>query len=341
MVRRCVIEKKRKPDEPGSFFRKGLKGLFILPLAAAGSWILYSHLGIDHHVPLPKALPGEHKFFTSPGAGKLSYYTQRGGAGRPVVFIHSINAAASAYEMRPLYLHFQQQRPVYALELPGFGFSERSRRVYSPGVYIQAIRDFLSTQVGEPADVVALSLASEFAASAALAEPEQFASLVLISPSGFGKGQEERGSQQASQNGLSRVIHPLFSFPVWARPFFDLLATRQSIEYFLKQSFIGAVPPDLVEYDYAAAHQPGAEHAPLYFISGQLFTPDIRRKVYEQIRVPSLVLYDRDNFVGFDKLPETLANNKFVHAVRLIPTLGLPHFEQPEETCARLAEFWE
>jgi pimeloyl-ACP methyl ester carboxylesterase len=335
------MKKRGKQDEPGSFFGKGLKGLLTLPLAAAGSWILYSHLVIDHSVPLPEALPGEHRFFSSPGAGQLSYYTQPGGGGRPIVFIHSINAAASAYEMRPLYLHFQGQRPVYALELPGFGFSERSQRRYSPELYIRAIRDFLSTQVGEAADVVALSLGSEFAASAALAEPEWFSSLVLISPSGFGKDKGERGSQQASQNGLSRIIHPLFSFPIWARPFFDLLTIRQSIEYFLKQSFIGGVPPDLVAYAYATAHQPGAEYAPLYFVSGQLFTPEIRREVYEQLRVPTLVLYDRDNFVGFDRLPETVANNKFVQAVRLIPTLGLPHFEQTEETSARLTQFWE
>jgi pimeloyl-ACP methyl ester carboxylesterase len=339
--RRCGMKNNHRQEETQSIVRQGVKGLLTLPLLAAGSWILYSHLAINHHLPLVEALPGRHTFFTSPGAGKLSYYAQPGGSGRPIVFIHSINAAASAYEMRPLYLHFQGLRPVFALELPGFGFSERSKRVYSPSLYIQAIHDFLSTQVGEPADVVALSLGCEFAASAALAEPALFSSLVLISPSGFGSsGSEERGSQQARRNGLSRLIYLLFSFPAWARPFFDLLTTQQSIEFFLKQSFVGPLPPDLVAYDYATAHQPGAEHAPLYFVSGQLFNPDVRQEVYEQLRVPTLVVYDRDNFVGFARLPEILEKNQFVQAVRLIPTLGLPHFEQPEETAAVLAQFW-
>lgn len=331
---------KRRQDGPEGYVHNGAKGLLALPLLAVGSWILYSHLAVDHQVPLPEALPGEHKLFCSPAGGKLSFYVQPAPQGRPIVLIHSINAAASAYEMRPLYLHYQGKRPVYALDLPGFGFSERTRRVYSPKMYIQAVGDFLSTQVGEPADVVALSLGCEFAAAAALAQPEWFASLVLISPSGFGKGSAERGSQQAQRNGLSRLLHPLFSFPLWARPFFDLLTTRQSVEFFLKQSFFGPLPAGLVAYDYATAHQPGAEHAPLYFISGQLFDPRVRRETYEKLQVPTLILYDRDNFVNFELLSETLAKNPFVQAVRLVPTLGLPHFEKLEETAAALDKFW-
>ncbi len=330
-------------EEPASPVSSGLKGLAAfstgLFLAAAGSWLLYSHLAIDHAVALPDALPAERKTFTSPVASRLSYYRNQVQAGRPLVLIHSINAAASSYEMKPLFLHYRGQRPVFALDLPGFGFSARSKRVYSPGLYETALLDFLKTQVGVPADVVALSLGSEFAARAALAEPGLFNSLVMISPTGF-SFRSERGSQKASQTGLSDLLHPLFAFPLWARPFYDLIATRLSIQYFLRQSFVGAVPPDLVEYAYATAHQPGAEFAPLYFISGKLFTPGIRRAVYERLQAPTLVLYDRDAFTSFEMLPDLLARNSNWQAVRLVPTLGLPQFERLEDTAEVLDSFF-
>ncbi len=329
--------KAQKKSAPGS----GCQGLLTLSLAAAGSWILYSHLAINHKVTLPEALPGERKTFHSSVAKEISYYAHPGAGGRPLVLIHSINAAASACEMRPLYDSFRGKRPIYALDLPGFGFSDREKRVYSPGLYTHAILEFLSAVVGEPADVVTLSLGCEFAAQAAFLQPGLFSSLVMISPSGFSLGKGERGSQQASRSGLGEILHALFAFPLWARPLYDLIATQTSIEYFLQQSFIGAVPPDLVEYAYATAHQPGAEHAPLFFISGRLFTPEIRKTVYEKLRVPVLILYDRDAFVRFDMLQTSLETNSYLHAVRVVPTLGLPHFEQTEKTVEVLEQFWE
>ncbi len=63
---------------------------------------------------------------------------------------------------------------MFALDLPGCGFSGRSSREYTPRLFEDAILDLLTTQVGEPADVIALSLGAEFAARAAVTEPERF-----------------------------------------------------------------------------------------------------------------------------------------------------------------------
>ncbi len=56
--------------------------------------------------------------------------------------------------------------------------------------------------------------------------------------------------------------------------------------------------------------------------------------------MPALVLYDRDNFVSFEMLPELLAKNASWQAVRLVPSLGLPHFERLEDTVEVLDKFW-
>jgi pimeloyl-ACP methyl ester carboxylesterase len=70
---------------------------------------------------------GERIEFVSPGAGRLSYYVS--GHGPPLLLVHSINAAGSAYEVKPLYEHYARSRTVYALDLPGFGFSDRSDEI--------------------------------------------------------------------------------------------------------------------------------------------------------------------------------------------------------------------
>ena len=310
--------------------------------AAAGSaaaatlgWWLHSKFSVEHKADLPPALDAERKDFVSASAGRLSYYQDARASGTPLVLIHSVNAAASAFEMKPLFERFGDERPVYALELPGFGFSERTKRDYTPALFAEAVLEFLehmlSGRGGESADVVALSLSGEFAARAALRAPERFNSLTLISPTGL----DER-----ARDGGNETFYRVASRPLWARAFYDLIATPASIHYFLQGSFVGEVPEDLERYSYLTSHQPGAEHVPLRFISGKLFTPQVRAYVYERLSVPTLALFDQDAFVGFEALPLLLNANKDVRAVRLTPTRGLPHFEAPERTAQVLREFW-
>ena len=82
----------------------------------------------------PAPVSGQRHEIAS-AVGRLTYYSagpQGESKWPPLLLIHSINAAGSAYEIRPLYEHYRQSRTVYALELPGFGHSRaRQARKYS------------------------------------------------------------------------------------------------------------------------------------------------------------------------------------------------------------------
>ncbi len=336
MSRSLSLEKRKNT----SGLWNGLALIKIAGIAAAAGWITYSRKVIDHSLPLPNAVNAPRQLLSSATCGMVNFYSDRSGTGRPLALLHSINAAGSAYEMRPLFHHYQGSRPVFALELPGFGFSERSNRVYSAQLYRDVIIEFLEREVTAPADVVALSLSSEFAASAALARPELFASLALISPSGLRPRNTGRATQRANDSGVSDIAHKVLSYPLWGQAFFDLLATRKSIRWFLQQSFAGPVDEELVEYAYLTSHQIGAHHAPLYFVSGKLFTRDVAARVYEQLTTPTLALYDQDPYTSFNLLPRVLARNTQWRAERIWPTRGLPHFEKLAETTQALDAFW-
>ena len=314
-------------------------------IGLTSGWILYSRLGIDHDLPLDPAIDAERERFVGKNTRFLSCYVDRRtkqadtSQPPPLVLIHSINAAGCSYEMQPIFQAYRGQRDVYALDLPGFGFSERADRIYSIDLYTEAILDLLE-RIGEPADVIALSLSSEFAARAAFERPDLFRSLTLISPSGFNRRDNKGASQAASQSGTSDFFYNLFSVPLWSQAFYDLIATRPSIHYFLQLSFVGEVDPGLENYGYQTSHQPGARYAPLYFVSGKLFSPNIREEVYEKLALPVLVLHDQDAFVRFDLLPEMIEQHDNWQAVRIAPTKGLPQFEKLPEVTRALDEFW-
>jgi pimeloyl-ACP methyl ester carboxylesterase len=316
------------------------KGVAWGALAAGASWLVYSHFLVDHDMALPPPLGAEIKHWTDSEAGTVYYYQDTRGKGRPLVLVHSINAAASAYEMQPIFNHYRGNRPVYALDLPGFGFSERDDRHYSSQLYVNIIIAFLERIGGSAADVVALSLGAEFAGTVAADRPELIHSLVLISPTGLSQRRNQPRPQQAQENDQSDGLLRFFRFPLWSQPLYDLLVTRPVLRWFLQQSFAGPVDEELVEYDYRAAHRPGARFAPFYFISGKLFSPRIQQEAYTRIERPVLVIYDQDPNITFDTLPDLLLNHPNWQAVRIPPTCGLPHFEQMPAMAQALNDFW-
>ena len=250
-------------------------------------------------VELPEALDATRDAFATEHLKTISYYVGGPEQGRPLVLIHSINAAPSAFEMKPLYDHYCATRRVFVPELPGFGFSDRSERAYSPELYANAINAFLTTVVKVPADVIAFSLSSEFAARAALAASERFATLTLLSPTGF-------SARKLPSGGVGRAMHGFFTLPGLGQGLYDLLTSKASIRYFLRRSFVGEPPEAMIDYAFSTSHQPGARHAPYRFLAGQLFTRHAAETLYAKVSLPVLVLFDRDATVGFDLMPAYL-----------------------------------
>ncbi|RJF69097.1 alpha/beta hydrolase [Deinococcus cavernae] len=282
---------------------------------------------------LRPAVNGERRSLSLPGFGQVNYYASPSGTGRPLVLTHSINAAGSAYEMKPLWDAYVGTRPVYALEWPGFGRSERPDVTYTPELMTRALTALVA-ELNTDVDVVSLSLGSEFAARAALSEP-RIKTLALISPSGMGEARG--GTQRASDADRGvRLYNTLNSF---GNTLYAALRTRPSIEYFLSRSFRGPVDQGLIDYAIDTTRQPGAKYAPLYFVSGRLFTPDAYGDLYRPLSTPTLVLYDRDGFVSFSRLP-LFAQQPNARVVRIPDTDGLPHFEKPAEVKAALDAFW-
>ncbi|MEO1290862.1 MAG: alpha/beta fold hydrolase [Chloroflexota bacterium] len=212
----------------------------LLGGAVIGGWALYSSLVVDHDMPIGPAVDAPRENFHGKKSTLMSYYADLDTEGRPLVLLHSINAAANAYEVRPLFQHYGLKRPVYALDLPGFGFSERTNREYSTELYVNAITDFLQQVVSEPADVLALSLTSEFAALAAHQNPDLFHSLTLVSPTGLTPKMAKRVSQSAQENDQSDGVYKFLSNPVWSQRLYDLLTTKPSLRFFLSLNFYGA-----------------------------------------------------------------------------------------------------
>jgi pimeloyl-ACP methyl ester carboxylesterase len=276
---------------------------------------------------LPVALSGGRREQDG-RAGPLSYYVA--GFGAPVLLVHSINAAASAYEVGPIFEHLRHKHSVYAVDLPGFGFSDRSDRRYDVSLFVSAVDDMLDVierDVGAtPVDALAISLGAEFLARAAVSSPHRFRSLALVTPTGFNSGADRLRDAPGSTREVPG-LHAVLSAPLLAPILYRLLVTRPSIRYFLKQAFgSDDVDQGLLRYCYLTSHQPGARHAPLAFLAGRLFSGDIR-DIYERLDRPVWLPHaSRGSFKDFTGAD--WAKRRTNWTVQPFNTGALPHFEQ-------------
>ena len=258
-------------------------GLFPLTLSVAKSTSLSPSL--------PLALSALRRDIDSP-AGRISLYSaapQDESTGLPpLLLVHSINATASAAEVEPLFTRYRQQRAVYALELPGFGFSERSARSYTPRLMTDALHAALafiqSEHGGVAADVLAVSLSCEFVARAKHEAPHTIRRLALVSPTGF-SGKKRRYEPAGGTLGLP-WLYRLLTLDIWRQGIFDSLTRPSVIRYFLKGAW-GSKNIDETFWRYCllTSRQPGAANAPFYFVSAFMFSTDINR-LYESLEGP-------------------------------------------------------
>lgn len=328
-------EKKRRGLLP-----RGLAGLIGFSTAVAAAWIFYSRRYIDHHAKVKGVLKGEEGFYESPTAGKIHFIADTAGSGRPVLVVHGIHLAAGLHDVAPIFQAFVSHRPVYVLDLPGFGGSQQGDRPYRPSMYQAAIADFIREKIGAPADVVVMGLTSEFAALAALADPDLFNSLTMINPTGFQMPQSTLWDKPNVQT-LEDILYTLVAVPLWSLPLFDLLVNRPRLHRYYRRRFEYSVPDELVSIAWASAHQPGAHFAPLVYLCGKLYTLNVREKVYENLSVPVLVIYDNAPGLHFDMLPYTVHTHSNWKAKRIRRSRGMPHFDRPGEFFRALDDFFK
>jgi hypothetical protein len=178
-----------------------------------------------------------------------------------------------------------------------------------------------------PIDALGLSLSSEFLARAVTETPLNFRSVALVSPTGF-RNRDKTAKWRAGTRGMPG-LHAFFEFSLWSEAFFRLLTSRPSIRYFLRKTWGSPdIDEGLADYDYLTTHQPGAQHAPYYFVSGFLFSQDVLR-IYQSLTLPVWMSHGvRGDFVDYSN--KTMVEGRANWTVEVFQTGAMPHFEAKE-----------
>lgn len=252
-------------------FKKKRQALGVgLGVALAGAVALIARYGwkrVARRPPLPEALSPAifARRLVQTSYGGMVY--QICGSGEPLVFLHGIYPGASSFEWSKVYPSFVLEREVLAPDLIGFGESERPARALELDEHAEALAEFLSeTCSGRPACLAASGLTSAAAVMVASRHPEKVESLILAAPCFESRPPEwsTPSLRLAARIPFLRTL--LYEFFIAREPFFSSWLANSGVS---RNGEFG----EAIRVMTACAQQPGARHATLKLLSGNLRLP--------------------------------------------------------------------
>ena len=286
---------------------------------------------------LPPPFSAEQFFLPGP-TGEIAVYCA--GRGSPVLLVHTVNAAACAAEVRPLFEELQKNHTVYAFDLPGYGLSERQAIKYTIRMMTDSIKlvaNWIKSRHHDKQMLgVGTSLSCEFIARAAVEDTSLFKALTLVSPTGFRGLKSLRGESESSR--YMAWLDKILRGPGWGGYLFRKLTTPSVIRYFLQRTWGSKlIDETLWQYDVLTTRAPNAEFAPLSFLSGALFSADIH-SIYEKLMLPVLVIHGtKGDFTDYRGI--SIVINKENWSLQVINGGALVYFEKPFEFFKTLNEW--
>jgi len=138
------------------------------------------------------------------------------GEGEPVVLIHGAAIGSGLHDWIKIIPHLAKRRRVFAVDLPGYGLSDKPKLTYSSYLYASFVNDFIAGCVGGGACVIAAGESAGFVAAGHALRPELYMKLMVI---GVKK-------PYRLPRFLSRPLGAFIMLPVYGTLAYHLLASK-------------------------------------------------------------------------------------------------------------------
>lgn len=240
------------------------------------------------------------------------------GSGAPVLLIHGLGGSIESWTNNIGEL--AKGMRVIAVDLPGFGLSDKPKMNYTIKFYKEFVVQFLKQLQLEQASIVGSSLGGHVAAEVAINHPSFVNKLVLISPAGA-LPRSFKGSP-----ALLRYVKVLDTKSV------------QQVKQALSAVDNKPVDDSYAELVYQKILMPGAREAFLSALAGSAKAPRLTNRL-GRIKAPTLLLWGKEDAMIPVKFVEPFVRMKNCRIVMLEHCGHRPHFERPELFNRIVSEF--
>ncbi|MGJ5675151.1 MAG: alpha/beta fold hydrolase [Nostochopsis sp.] len=277
---------------------------------------------------LPTIATFEKYFWTWRGY-KIQYTVV--GTGKPLVLVHGFGACIGHWRKNiPVLADAGYQ--VFALDLLGFGGSDKAAIDYTVEVWVELLKDFWTSHINEPTVFIGNSIGALLSLMVLAEHPEVVAGGVLINSAG---GLSHRPHEL---NPPLRVVMSAFNklvgHPITGTFVFNRIRQKHQIRRSLYQVYRDrqAVTDELVDMLYTPSCDPGAQKV---FASILTAPPGPRpEELLPKVQHPLLVIWGADDpwtpITGAKIYEQAQQNGK---TIKIVPIPGVghcPHDEVPD-----------
>lgn len=177
------------------------------------------------------------------------HYTKTG-CGKPLLLIHDLNAFSSGYEWSQMINRLKDSYTVYTIDLLGCGRSEKPNTTYTNYLYVQLITDFIKSEIGHRANIIATGEAASIPVMACANTPELFDQLMLVNPSSLHDYSQMPGK-------MSKYYKLAVDAPIIGTLLYHIASSKQAIkEEFTSRYFYNpySVKNSFLDCYYESAH---------------------------------------------------------------------------------------
>lgn len=265
--------------------------------------------------------------------GKVRYVKK--GSGTPLLLIHDLTPGSSSYEFHKVIAELSKTNEVYALDLLGYGLSDKPAMTYTNYLYVQLIVDFIKNVIGRKSAIVSTGASCATAIMACHNDPEAIKSLYLINPENLSK-------LNLSPTHNTKLLKLMIELPILGTFIYNMFTTKETFlktfreEYFYDNN---AVTDEIISA-YAESSHTSDSNVKYTFSSyiGRYMNANIVHALKE-INHSIYILYGK----GQNTIEEIVENytsyNSSIESIGIESTAHLPHLEQPEEFINQLSIF--
>lgn len=205
----------------------------------------------------------------------------------PFLLLHG--AGSSLEQWRENLTALAQERPVYALDLLGFGRSQKVATELNSELWVAQVADFSQHFLGSPMILMGHSLGALIALQVAISYPDQVVRLVLLTLPAARQELEGSGAK------IGAVVEPWFTSPLLIRPLFRLLSRPRLIRSVLRSLYTrpACVDSALIDSFVKPTQERGAARMFCYLVrsrTSDTFSPRTKDLIL-LLQVPTLLLW--------------------------------------------------